>query len=277
MIDNPLRGKNKARSAAIGCAVIFALLAGVMMLSKTVKPATEPAGGREARTAEPAVKATGAGEEQGSSPASGGRKAEDGGAGAGPAEGRAAAGAGSERVPGSFETPDSTADPGSAEAGPVAGATDEGPGKDTPFLAETEETSAPGMPGTGSVLLKVILGLGVVVALIFAARLVLRKMTGAPVRADNDLLSVLSFTRLAEKQGIYAVRAGDRVLLVGTSESGLHTLGELPAGDFQCVELDPGDFAMELAAASAPGKRGAETGVGLNNWLESLKWKTVRR
>lgn len=245
MIDNPLRGKNKARSVAIGCAVILVLLIGVMLLSRAINPATGQSGVKGAA--------------QSSSPASS-------------SEGEA----GAEGAVREAEAPATGGGEGDASSAPaVQAAAGEGSSDGPSFLAETEETTPETVPGTGSVLLKVVLGLGVVIVLIFVARALLRKMSGAPVKTDMDLLSVLSFTRLAEKQGIYAVRAGERVLLVGTSESGLHTLGELPAGDFQCVELDPGDFALELAACGSP-EHGEKAGTGQGNWVESLKWKTVR-
>lgn len=240
MIREQMKGWSKAKSVAVGSAVILALLVCVMMLSKAAKP--ESAGGGEERAAGAAAAAT---------------------------DGQATAGGGEaepQQAPAAAVAPEQPTEPAPAEG-------------TASFLSEETESSTPELPSTSSVLVKVCLGLGVVIVFIFVARFLLRKMSGDSSKPDKDLLSVLSFTRLGDKQGIYAVKASGRVLLVGSSEDGLHTLAEMEAGDFETVEVDPSEFAGELAAASsgAGAREREKAGTGFEGWLESLRWKTARR
>jgi flagellar biogenesis protein FliO len=119
-------------------------------------------------------------------------------------------------------------------AGAVWAVADEGGAGDGERIRQPGDGPADGPPG-GDVWPWVQTGvaLAVVIGLIFATRYVLRRWGGAPgVAADGGgaAADVLARQPLSARERLYVVRFGERVVLVGSSPSGLAALSELPAG-----------------------------------------------
>lgn len=94
--------------------------------------------------------------------------------------------------------------------------------------------------------LSTLAALGVVIALIFAARWVYTKMGGAVVARPSPVIEVLSRTPVAPKNHVLLLRVGQRVLVVGDSSSGLSTLADV---------TDPEEVASLLQSVSTHSER----------------------
>jgi flagellar biogenesis protein FliO len=107
-------------------------------------------------------------------------------------------------------------------------------------LASAAEPSWPG-GGYGWLLLRTLLALGAVLLLAWLViRFGLRRLAdaGPARRAKGARLEVLERRGLGPRAALFAVRAGSRVFLVGSSEAGVRLLSELPAADWAEVGAD---------------------------------------
>ena len=84
------------------------------------------------------------------------------------------------------------------------------------------------MPTTGGLLALLILSLIVVLALIWGAMYLLRRISGrgAPGLGKSHV-RVLERAHIAPKKAVYVIQVGSRALAVGVSEAGMSTLAEL--------------------------------------------------
>lgn len=93
------------------------------------------------------------------------------------------------------------------------------------------QTSSPvsdalaGMPDLGWVLVKMLLALGAIVGgLLIAARILSRRGVAGVLGRRGGLIEVIDVTRLEPRRAVYLVRVAGQFVLLGTSETGVHTL-----------------------------------------------------
>lgn len=92
-----------------------------------------------------------------------------------------------------------------------------------------------------SVILKLGLGLGVVILLVWGSVAVLRKSSlGKQFSANTGRIRVLERSYLGPKKSICLVRIGQRALALGVTEGSITTLAQLDEGDLPAGP-DPGD------------------------------------
>lgn len=165
---------------------------------------------------------------------------------------------------------------GSGERG-TAGSFDE----EVREIAPQEDSSREPPLELGSSLLKVFLGLAAVIALILTVRFVAGR-SGRRRYPVGGRLEVVGYTPLSPTSGIYEVRAGNRVFMIGEADKGLSLLGEVDAEAL--VTTEDADvledeflavFREEMAAASGSPRSG--DGERRRPLLEELRWKTARR
>lgn len=112
-------------------------------------------------------------------------------------------------------------------------------------LAASEPTGLPS--ATGSVF-QMLFGLGVVLALLYAALHVLKKLNGP--RAAAGALKVLGATAVGPRERVVLVEVADTVLVLGVTNSQITALHSLPATSLPTTAAAPanagGDFAGRL-------------------------------
>ena len=116
-----------------------------------------------------------------------------------------------------------------------------------PARPDEAESRRVGRDGGGSVWgwLRTLAALALVVGLIFAIRLVLRRLgPGGKAPAGSETLKVLARSSLSARHQLYAVRFGRRVVLVGMGPEGLTALGEI---------TDAGEIAESFGQDKAQG------------------------
>jgi flagellar protein FliO/FliZ len=119
--------------------------------------------------------------------------------------------------------------------------------------------------GAGSGL-RVLLGLAVVLAVIFAIWWILKRTNRGrtPGASKSDAVTVLSTTAVGPNRNLHLVRVGGDVLLLGATEHGisaLHTLdpeaardhGLVPDPDLDDLPLPPGVHPIAELASRTPG------------------------
>ena len=105
------------------------------------------------------------------------------------------------------------------------------------------------MPDLGS-LLRVVVSLGLVLALLWMAARTLQK---GRVRAAGGVdVDVLARLPLAQKSSLAVVRLGDQALVLGVTESGVSLLCQAPVADVAAV-ADAAGVADVAAVAGTPG------------------------
>ena len=110
------------------------------------------------------------------------------------------------------------------------------------------------MPDLGS-LLRVVVSLGLVLALLWMAARTLQK---GRVRAAGGVdVDVLARLPLAQKSSLAVVRLGDQALVLGVTESGVALLCQAPVADVAAVA----DAAAVTDVAAVAGKPGAPAGA----------------
>ncbi|MDI6874122.1 MAG: flagellar biosynthetic protein FliO [Actinomycetota bacterium] len=132
----------------------------------------------------------------------------------------------------------------------------------------------------GGSLLKVFLGLAVVAALLLATRFVAARSSGRKRLPAGGRLEVVGYTRLGPASGIYEVRAGNRILMIGEAEKGLTLLGEVDTEalvEAEEAEFLEDEFLALLREEMAPPHERSESRTGKRDLLEELRWKTARR
>jgi flagellar biosynthetic protein FliO len=97
--------------------------------------------------------------------------------------------------------------------------------------------------------ISVLFKLGLVIVLIYASMIFLRRWrVPFPARPDRQI-SVLETTRLSPRQSIHLVRVKDQLLLIGATDQGLSLLTEFdaPAGEDLLAPVGPASFERRLA------------------------------
>jgi flagellar protein FliO/FliZ len=147
---------------------------------------------------------------------------------------------------------------------------------------EAPRLATGGAAGSG---MRVLLGLAVVVAVIFAVWWLLkrtnrgRRLPGAGGKAGAGVVTVLSTTPVGANRNLHLVRVGDDVLLLGATEHGisaLHTLDHETAREQGLLPDAVADDDLPLPPgvhpiAGLPGGGASKRGV-----LEDLRSRTVR-
>ena len=123
--------------------------------------------------------------------------------------------------------------PSPPAAGPLPGATSAG----APAL-----TLPASSYGLGNLVLP-----GVALALLAAVTLLLKRRT----RQEPRLVRVLETTSLGPKRALVVARLGDELLVIGSSEAGLHLLAARPAGDGSAAGAAGLRAVPDLATATA--------------------------
>ncbi len=114
-----------------------------------------------------------------------------------------------------------------------------------PALAQTS------MPSAAGSLLQMLFGLGITLAVLFAALTLLKRLQGARAKQPGAL-RVISATSVGPRERVVLVAVGKQVLVVGVAPgrvSALHTLSidDLPIPpDTPSMPMPGGDFARRL-------------------------------
>lgn len=116
--------------------------------------------------------------------------------------------------------------------------------------AALAQSSAPATPEIGSSLLQVILGLGVVIALLVGALWLLKRLS-APRGAAAGVLRVVTGAAVGPRERVVLVEVGDTWLVVGVAPGQVNALHQLPKQD--------------IAAAPAAG---GPAGKNFGTWLK---------
>jgi len=123
--------------------------------------------------------------------------------------------------------------------------------------------------GGGSSFLRVILGLLVVVALVYAIAWLLKrsKRAGQPTAVGN--VSVVATTPLAQNRAVHLLRVGDELVLVGSAENGVSRLRVYNANDARTLtaQLDGTEPTLYASSSSPTARR---------NFLDELRRRTAR-
>ena len=98
----------------------------------------------------------------------------------------------------------------------------------------------------GSYLLETVAMLAVVSALAFAAMVLAKRVGVGRAHGPIELVGQLP---LDARRGLYLVKVGSRVFLVGVGEGGFSKLGEVPASELPAVEKAASGFADLFARA----------------------------
>lgn len=121
---------------------------------------------------------------------------------------------------------------------------------DHPFAAPTP-SAIPAAPGS---LLRVLLGLALVLALVFAAAWLMRRLR-AIQGAGTDGITVLAQTSLGARERVVLVQVGGQKLLLGAGPGNVRTLLVLAADAPEASVNTPGAEPGSAAALSATPKR----------------------
>ncbi|MEJ5186732.1 MAG: flagellar biosynthetic protein FliO [Candidatus Geothermincolales bacterium] len=125
---------------------------------------------------------------------------------------------------------------------------------------------------------KAFLGLAAVAALLIALRrLGPRRKRKAGLPVGEGRVEVVGFTPLGPSSGIYEVRVGDRILLIGEAERGLALLGELDAEELVTAE-EAEVLEDEFLSILREEMRGVTSSPReeRGSLLDELRWKTSR-
>lgn len=111
-------------------------------------------------------------------------------------------------------------------------------------LAASEPASLPSAAGS---VFQMLFGLGIVLALLFAALHVLKKLNGP--RAAAGALKVLGATAVGPRERVVLVEVADTVLVLGVTNNQITALHSLPAASLPTTTASPAsasDFAGRL-------------------------------
>jgi len=109
-----------------------------------------------------------------------------------------------------------------------------------PNVAAAESASAPEL---GSSVVQMLLGLGVVLALVFASLYLLKRLA-APRGAAAGLLRVVAATAIGPRERVVVLEIGDTWLVLGTAPGCVTQLSQLPRRDLPAAtRVASKDFA----------------------------------
>ena len=131
------------------------------------------------------------------------------------------------------------------------------PGRKTPDEGGYENRPlSPGKGRAGGGWVQTLLALALVVGLIFAVRLVLRRLTpAARMRSAPGVIEVLAQANLSARHQVHLVRLGRRLVLVGVAGDTLNCLCEITAADevsHVLARIEAAGEAKGTAAKTAP-------------------------
>jgi flagellar biosynthetic protein FliO len=115
-----------------------------------------------------------------------------------------------------------------------------------------------------SAALRMLLGLAIVLAIIFALYKLLKRSASKNdkgVRAHGEM-TVVASTPLAQSRALHLVRVGDELVLVGSSEQGVTPIRVYTAEEVRRLGFDPTASLPALAPAAGSGSSGFGSGFG---------------
>lgn len=157
-----------------------------------------------------------------------------------------------------------------------------GTGEDAPLdLQQAQESSA----GGGGGLVRTIVGLAIVVGVIFGLHWVLKQVKSSrEEKASGQGLANLATLPLGPNRAVHVVRAGNEVLVLGSSEQGIAQLrvyGEGEAFEAGLIGDPDAPEVIEVAPSrprlALPAIAQASAARGQGSLLEALRAWTVRR
>ncbi len=134
-------------------------------------------------------------------------------------------------------------------------------------------------PDLGGGLLRVFAGLTAVVLLIMVVKRLAGRRATRRGGFAHGRLEVVGYTPLGPASGIFEVKLGNRILMIGDSEKGLTLLGEVDVESLvraEEAELLEDEFLTMLREEMEPAARPEPPSVK-RPFLEELKWKTARK
>jgi len=118
----------------------------------------------------------------------------------------------------------------------------------TPLAAAAADTAAAPVPGAASGLLQATLGLAVVLALIWGAAWVVRRVTPA-TRNANSPLKVVATQSVGPRERVVLLEIGGTWLVVGVATGSVNTLHTLPKSVLTETGAPANPFGRLLARA----------------------------
>ena len=109
------------------------------------------------------------------------------------------------------------------------------------------QSAAPTTPEIGSSLIQVILGLGVVIALLFGALWLLKRLS-TPRGAAAGVLRIVAGAAVGPRERIVLVEVGDTWLLVGVAPGQVNALHQLPKQDLAAAPANDGHAGKNFSA-----------------------------
>ena len=110
-------------------------------------------------------------------------------------------------------------------------------------LPNTAAAESAGAPELGSSVVQMLLGLGVVLALVFASLYLLKRLS-APRGAAAGLLRVIAATAIGPRERVVVLEIGETWLVLGTAPGCVTQLSQLPRQDLPAAAGVAGkDFA----------------------------------
>lgn len=140
-------------------------------------------------------------------------------------------------------------------------------------LPSDEEGASLSSGGTAGPIVRLIVGLGVVLAVVYGLYWLLRahaRGKGKLVVAD-DRLRVMAATPLGPGRALHLVKVGDELVLVGSAESAITPIKTWSAAEARRVE-----GALEMEAAIAPFRASGDARSPSARVLEELRRRTTR-
>ncbi|CAA9469352.1 MAG: hypothetical protein AVDCRST_MAG38-1156 [uncultured Solirubrobacteraceae bacterium] len=166
-------------------------------------------------------------------------------------------------------------------------------GEDTPLALEPAGAeAAEAATGTGSGVLRTIVGLAIVIGVIYGITWVLKSIKKArEAQASGTALDSLATLPLGPNRSLHLVRAGDVVVLLGVGESGvtpIRTYHEEEARALGLVSAEPQPASRAAIATGRPGlsgevlpalaaSSGSAGGSFLGRAVDGLRRRTVIR
>jgi flagellar protein FliO/FliZ len=127
-----------------------------------------------------------------------------------------------------------------------------------PGLVLAAQSGPAGVPSPGASIAQMMLGLGITLAMLFAALHFLRRLQGAR-GVHAGALRMLGGTSVGTRERVVLLAVGEDVLVLGVTPSQISTLHKLPLSALPTSEPTPapvGEFATRLREFMARGKNG---------------------
>jgi flagellar protein FliO/FliZ len=160
-----------------------------------------------------------------------------------------------------------------AAPAPAAATVATAPAERTRLNLGTAASSSHSAAGGGASIVRTIVGLFVVIGVIYGVAWILRQFRkGSQQRATGNGLAALASLPLGPSRSIQLVRAGEEVILLGISESGVTPIRTYTEGEARELGLDvAGTDGPAPSAGARPLARRQ-----LADLIETLRQKTIR-